>query len=127
MDNKHNYNKAPKPLCGNGLRHFGGCKLQKQALKEKFPRHSESLHVILSVSEESKKHSYRHPEERSELRILPEKYAIQERWSDSEHTRLLQSRKDERFRMTTTPPSKLRIILCGYARPAALYNWSISK
>ena len=58
---------------------------------------------------------------------LTRKDAIQERWSDSEQTWLSQSRKDYRFRMTTTPPSKLRIILCGYARPAALYNWSISK
>ena len=41
-----------------------------------------------------------HPEERSELRILPIMEDNKERWSDSEHTKSSQSRKDERFRMT---------------------------
>ena len=46
-----------------------------------------------------------HPEEQRELRILPEKNASQERWSDSEHTRLSQSRKDDSFRMTNNTPT----------------------
>ena len=41
-----------------------------------------------------------HPEERSELRILPIMEDNKERWSDSEHTKSSQERKDGRFRMT---------------------------
>ena len=41
-----------------------------------------------------------HPEERSELRILPIMEDNKERWSDSEHTQSSQDGKDERFRKT---------------------------
>ena len=41
-----------------------------------------------------------HPEERSELRFLPVIDDSQERWSDSEHTRLVDESHAGRFRMT---------------------------
>ena len=41
-----------------------------------------------------------HPEERSELRILPVINDCQEHWSDSEHTQSLQTCNNGRFRMT---------------------------
>ena len=86
----------------------GGCKLKTQCSCENYPRHyklspchcesitrhpeSTSRHSERSeesnrkLKQESKKNSSCHPEERSELRILPEKNARQERWSDSEQT-----------------------------------------
>ena len=69
-------------------------------------RHSErSEESKKRLKQESKKHSYCHPEEQRELRILPIMEDNKEHWSDSEHTRLSQSRKDDSFRMTNNTPS----------------------
>ena len=54
--------------------------MKQQCLCENYP-------CLYKVSPCHCESTTRHPEERSELRILPEKNARQERWSDSEQTK----------------------------------------
>ena len=61
-----------------------------------------SMYILDSCQrlKQGSKNTICHPEERSELRILPVINDCQEHWSDSEHTQSLQTCKDGRFRMT---------------------------
>ena len=61
-----------------------------------------SMYILDSCQrlKQGSKNTICHPEERSELRILPVINDCQEHWSDSEHTQSSQTCKDGRFRMT---------------------------
>ena len=129
MDSNINNEKSLKPLSLNDLRQRGGG--VEQSLNtchyEAFLRHPEadSRHSEALAEESTCNKNNKigcHPEERSELRILPIMEDNKERWSDSEHTKSSQERKDECFRMTTSRHSE-RSGPCGhpdsYGSPSA--------
>ncbi len=73
------------------------------------PAHDEGFHLIANIKNSflNENNINCHPEERSELRILPVIDDSQERWSDSEHTCLVNDSTAERFRMTNKLPRPL--------------------
>ena len=89
----------------------GGCKLKTQCLCE----NSSCPHKV----------SLCHPEEQRELRILPIMEDNKEHWSDSEHSRLSQSHKDERFRMTKKCHPEL--VSGSYQPSDSTPDWSDSE
>ena len=66
------------------------------------PAYDKGFHLIANIKNSflNENNINCHPEERSELRILPIMEDNKERLSDSEYTKSSQDRKDECFRMT---------------------------